>query len=244
MSGVVKASLAEMEYQASPFTASRPKIQGFREGDYAVSEEFTLKHIKVDDNVSLLAKPQTKVVVPARYLEEMEKLTRQALAVASHAEWVLGSAVVLLQQGETSSAVRSVESVGLAQSHNASLLARLLANLTHLRRDQYLSICSLSSSAKASLSQLPIPYAGLLFKGRIADTVSLDASTSSNQALVSIASSLKAKSGWKVPSNSSKKSASFQSRSPKGTDKPKHSFRGKQKEKPSQKFSFDKKAKK
>lgn len=229
LSDVVKASIGELTHQTQPFSAVRPKIPGYRDNDYAVCDNFQVQHAKLDDDVNLLAKPQSKLTVNARHFEELERLSRQALVVASHAEWVLGSAVLLLQNEDTAGAIRSIESVGLAQSHNAGLLARMLANFTHVRRDQFLATSSLSSAAKASLSQLPMPTAGTLFDGRIAETISKDANTSSHKALVSIASSLTTKSQFKLPAPSTKTSYVQKS---KGKDSSgfKNSFRGKEKD--------------
>ena len=236
LSQVLKSSLEEVKHQNTPFSAIKPKIIGFREHDYQVSSGFEMKPSKLDDNITLLAKAQSKIVVSTKYIEELERLTRQAIAVASHSEWTLGSAVVLMQKGDKSSAIRSLQSVGLAQSHSASLLTRLLSNLTHVRREQFLSVASLSSSAKANLADLPIPLEGCLFQDKLADTISQDANTSSNQALVSIASKLQSssKNDWKLTAKSSKSSKSTKQKE-KSFTKPKgsfrDSFRGKSKEK-------------
>lgn len=242
VSGVVASNLEELKHQTQPFSAQKPKVIGFRESDYMVCKGFACSPAKLDDDTGLLAKTQTKLVVNAKYIEELERLARQALTVASHAEWTLGTAVVLLQDNDTTAAVRCIESVGMAQSHNASLLARSLANITHIRRDQFLATSALSSSAKSALAQLPIPTTGKLFDGKIADTVSKDANTSSNRALVSIASSLKNKSSFKLP----KPKSASESKPRAKTSSFNNSFRGKTQPKSNPKKSqfFEKKEKK
>lgn len=214
LSTMVKQSLEELHYQSQPLSASAPPLKSFRARDYEVGEGFSLKPAKLDDDISLVGKYVSKAVVPSKSLEEMEKLTRQALAVGSHAEWVLGSVVALMDANDVKGVVRAIDSINIAQRHNAGLLSRLLANLTNARRDQFIATSSLSSVAKASLNQLPIPMKSKLFDEKLSEVVSKDAETTSKQALVSLACKFKEDKShktnvknWTMPSfrNESKK---------------------------------------
>lgn len=202
LSMMVKESLEEVRYQTNPLTSSCPPIKSFRGKDYLVSEDFSQKPSKLDDDVTLLTKPLAKAVVSTKLLEELEKLSRQAILVGSHAEWVLGSAVALMESNDVQGVVRAIESINIAQRHNAALLSRLLANLTYARREQCLATASLSSVAKNELFSLPIPLDNKLFQGQISPVVSKDAETTSKQALVSLAGKLQRDkpATWSMPS--------------------------------------------
>ena len=210
LSSMVRQSLEELKHQNHALTSSSPAIKSYRGRDYEVGDGFSHKPSRLDDDISLLGKSNSKAVVSSKTLEELEKLTRQALLVGSHAEWVLGSVVALMDANDAQSVVRAIESLNIAQRHNASLMSRMLANLTFARREQFLATSSLSSVAKASLYNLPIPLDSKLFDNKIAETVERDAETTSKQALVSLAGRLssdrvdRAKPNWSMPSFSKK----------------------------------------
>jgi hypothetical protein len=204
LSLMVKDSLEELSYQSSPFTSTSPAIKSFRAKDYEVGGGFSLRPAKLDEDAALLGKLQPKAVLSHKMLEEMERLTRQSISVGSHAEWVLGSVVALMDANDAPGVIRAIESINIAQRHNAALLSRLLANVTNARRDQLLAPACISSVAKASLFKLPLPLDNKLFSGIISDTVAKDAETTSKQALVSLAGHMSAskekKPSWTMPS--------------------------------------------
>ena len=238
LSMMVKESLEEVSYQNAPLTSSSPVIKSYRMKDYEVGEGFSQRAAKLDEDVALLSKPLAKAVISSKSLEEIEKLVRQSISVNSHAEWVLGSAVALMEANDPQGVVRAIESINFAQRHNAALLSRLLANITFMRREQCLSTASISSVAKTALLKLPVPLDNKLFEGKISEIVSKDTETTSKQALVSLAgrmnNSKTQKVSWSLPS--------FKKDNKKVQDKPTSSFRPKSnnKEGKSKNFKGDK----
>ena len=167
LSQVMTSAIEEVKHQKQAFKSKYPRIRVFHVSNYQVQRDtLKLSYSRTDDDAALLGKASNKALIPCKYIEEMETLTRQLMLVASHSDWVLGSSVALLQQGDTGAVIRSIESLCLAQSHTAALLARLLANLVHVRQDQLVSTSALSSATKSSLLKLAMPLNSALFEGK------------------------------------------------------------------------------
>ena len=81
----------------------------------------------------------------------------------------MGVVVAPMQNEFTAGVFRTLDSLTLALKHPSSLSARLLANITLLRRDALLYCSALTSSSKASLLMLPVQTDGPLFHGKITD---------------------------------------------------------------------------
>ena len=184
------SAITDLKAKTALLSASNPKLAGFRFKDYEVNKGFVEKSSPLDEDISILGKIGNKAVVSTKFLEEMEKLVRQSILVASHAEWTLGSVICLMKKDDTPSVIRALESMNASQKHSAGLLARLLANVTNVRRDQFLATSAISSVAKLELAKLSVPLEGPLFQNKISEIMAKDAETSSRQALVSLANKL------------------------------------------------------
>lgn len=173
-----------------PLSAFNPRLPKFRSIDYRVlNDELSEKAARADVDVDLLGKHTRQVVVRYAFLEECERLARQSLLVANHAEFALGAAVALLQNEDAQGAIRTIESLNMAQKHMSGLIARSLVNIIHARRTHFLP-STLSSATQASLLHLPLPLEGSLFGGNIAESVRKDLESSSHSTIAKLASKL------------------------------------------------------
>ena len=206
-------TLVSITKESTIVTAVKPKVEGYRACDYKVREGLLAKASPLDDDVSLLGKPQDKAVVKIKAIEECERLNRQSLLVGSHCDWTMGGIVALMQNNDSKGVLKAIESLTIAFKHSAALQARLLANLTLLRREHYLATASVSSIAKNALLSLPIANEGALFNGKIGKTVADDSETSSRQAMISLVSKLQAKQ----PESTKKATQNYKSKTSSGS---------------------------
>lgn len=130
LSKLYASAVTDLQCHTTLVTTINPKLSGFHlknRGKWWIWwQDCTLGRRR-------LSCGETKTLssgVTKSYWESWEADWTIFILVSSHAEWTLGSVILLMKDDDTQNVVRALESMNVSQNHFAGLLARLLTNVT------------------------------------------------------------------------------------------------------------------